>query len=132
MSAVTTTTGLMIGRAGRTVPTTAVRRRPPPARRSHLASGAVYRRRRLAAAALGMGMAVAAGHAGGALGGPPLATPEHRPQVVNEMVRPGDTLWSIAGRLEPDADRRAVVDALVGARGTDVVRPGETITWLGG
>jgi len=110
MSAVTTTTGLVIGPA----------------------SAGVYRRRRLAVAAIALVLLVAAGHAGQALGGPPLAISERRPQVVSEVVRPGDTLWAIAGRLDPDADRRSVVDALVGARGTDVVFPGEIITWLGG
>jgi len=130
MSAVTSS--LVAVPAGRTAPTTVVRGRPVPLRRSHPASGAAYRRRRLAAAALGLGLAVAAGHVGGAFGGPPLATPERRPQVVSETVRRGDTLWSIAGRLDPDTDRREVVDALVAARGSDVIFPGETITWLGG
>jgi hypothetical protein len=45
-------------------------------------------------------------------------------------VEPGDTLWTIADRLAPDADPREVVDALVAARGTTQVLPGETITWL--
>lgn len=132
MSAVMTTPGPSIGRARRTVPTTAVRRRPSSAMRSHRASAAVYRRRRLAAAALALGSVLAVGHAGSALGGPPLATPERRPHVVSHVVRPGDTLWAIAGSLAPDSDRRSVVDALVDARGTDVVVPGETIEWLGG
>lgn len=131
MTAVVATTGFVIGRAGRTVPTTAVRR-DPPARRSNRASAAVYRRRRLAAAAIVLGVLVSAGHAGRALGGPPLAAPGRRPQVVTHVVRPGDTLWSIAARVAPGADRRDVVDALVSARGTDVVVPGETITWLEG
>ena len=113
-------------------PTTAVHRRPVRVQRSHRASAAVYRRRRLVAAAFMTGLVVAAGHAGQAFGGPPLAAPERLPQVVIEVVGPGDTLWSIAGRLDPDADRRSVVDALVEARGTDVVVPGEAITWLGG
>ena len=47
------------------------------------------------------------------------------------VVEPGDTLWSIAAEVAPDADPRAVVDALVAARGTARVLPGETITWLG-
>ncbi len=132
MSAVITTTHPGFGRVRRTVPTTAVRRRPSPATRSHRTSAAVYRRRRFVAAALALGSVMAVGHAGSALGGPPLAAPERLPQVVTHVVRPGDTLWAIAGRLAPDADRRAVVDALVDARGTDVVVPGETIEWLGG
>jgi hypothetical protein len=42
---------------------------------------------------------------------------------------PGDTLWKIAGELDPTADRRAVVDELVAARHTTDLHPGETITW---
>ncbi|GIU90011.1 MAG: hypothetical protein KatS3mg010_1110 [Acidimicrobiia bacterium] len=106
-------------------------RRPSPvrARRSHRAA-AVYRRRRLVAAALGLGVVLAAGHAGAALGGDSLAPVERRPQVVTVVVEPGDTLWSIARRVAPDRDPREVVDALVAARGTAAVVPGEAITWL--
>jgi hypothetical protein len=45
------------------------------------------------------------------------------------VVQPGDSLWSVARRLEPGSDPRAVVDAIVEARGTAEVMPGETITW---
>src|SRR5262245_21421704 len=38
-----------------------------------------------------------------------------------------DTLWSIAGRLGIDADRRVVVDLLAEANGGTAVRPGQ---WL--
>ncbi len=33
------------------------------------------------------------------------------------VVQPGDTLWSIAGGLAPDRDRRAAVDRLAAANG---------------
>jgi nucleoid-associated protein YgaU len=42
------------------------------------------------------------------------AAPRHPRTVV---VRPGDTLWSIARRSEPASDPRAVVDAIAGANG---------------
>ena len=45
------------------------------------------------------------------------------------VVRPGDTLWSIASAVDGDADVRAVIDeiqALNGLRGTDLV-PGQTL-----
>ena len=35
------------------------------------------------------------------------------------MVRPGDTLWSIATRFEPSTDPRVVVDAISSANGVD-------------
>lgn len=98
--------------------------------RSHR-DAAVYRRRRLVAAAVGIGLVLAAGRAGAALGGSTtLAPAERRPQVVTVVVEQGDTLWTIAQRLAPDADTREVVDAIVQARGTAAIMPGETITWL--
>ncbi len=39
----------------------------------------------------------------------------------------GDSLWSIAGTLDLDADRRAVVAALADANGGTVVRPGQRL-----
>ena len=44
---------------------------------------------------------------------------------------PGDTLWKIAGELDPKADPREIVDLLVEARHTTALTPGETIIWLG-
>lgn len=35
------------------------------------------------------------------------------------VVREGDTLWSIAERVAPDADPRPVVDALAAVNGVD-------------
>lgn len=35
------------------------------------------------------------------------------------VVRPGDTLWSIAARFEPSTDPRIVVDAIGSANGVD-------------
>ena len=37
----------------------------------------------------------------------------HGIPVRTYSVRPGDTLWSIAGRLEPAGDRRPLVDRLM-------------------
>jgi len=43
------------------------------------------------------------------------------------VVRPGDTLWSIAQRLQPDADPRPLVDALAERAGSSALRPGQRI-----
>ncbi|WP_369141099.1 LysM peptidoglycan-binding domain-containing protein [Modestobacter versicolor] len=45
------------------------------------------------------------------------------------VVQPGDTLWSIAGEVAPEQDRRAVVDALLDANELDAVDlvPGQVL-----
>ena len=126
------------------------RRRPSPA---------TYRRRRLAAAFTALGVAVVLAQAGVALGGLPLAASERRPTVAVDasrprsvdavsarqtpsvggvdhadgdrlvVVRPGDTLWSIALRFDADADPRPIVDELSAARDGAPLVPGETIRW---
>ncbi|HET9730180.1 MAG TPA: LysM domain-containing protein [Acidimicrobiia bacterium] len=87
-------------------------------------------RRRVLAAVLGLGMALTAARAGAALGGHTLAASGRLPHVRTVVVQPGDTVWSIAHRLEPARDPRGVVDVIVKARGTSAVYPGETIAWL--
>jgi hypothetical protein len=87
----------------------------------------VFRRRRLIAAALGLGIVLAAAHAGTALGGSTTSTPERRPHVVEVVVHEGDTLWSIAERIAPDRDPRNVVDEIAAQRGTADLRAGEQI-----
>jgi hypothetical protein len=101
-------------------------RRPVPA--------TTYRRRRAVAAGLGVAVVLVAAQAGGALGDTPLAVPERRPAVeparpARVVVGPGDSLWSIAERLEPGEDPRPIVDALAEARGGAPLIPGETIVW---
>lgn len=93
---------------------------------------AARRRRRFLALAVVAGLGLAAGHAGTALGGSSLAVPERGPRVLTHVVEPGDTLWEIAGELAPGENRRVVVDAIVEARHTSTIVPGETITWLEG
>ncbi len=43
------------------------------------------------------------------------------------VVEPGDTLWSIAERLDPSADPRAIVDRLERAAGGALLQAGQTI-----
>jgi hypothetical protein len=129
-------TGRSLG-AGSAVPGPAVARftRRP-------VSPAVYWRRRLLVAALVFGLVVGLvlvmAQAGAALGGSSLATPERRPaaqasaadaSLRQVVVRPGDSLWSVATRLAPGSDPRPVVDALVAARHGAPLVPGETIEW---
>lgn len=99
------------------------------ARRGHRPSAATYWRRRVVAVAVGLAALAMAGKAGAALGGSPLAVPERRPAAASQsVVRSGDSLWSIAARLEPGHDPRPVVDALTAARGGAPLVPGEVVT----
>jgi len=101
----------------------------PVARRGARSSAATFWRRRLAAGAVGLAVLVMAGKAGAALGGSPLAAPERGPAVTRHVVQPGDSLWSVAERLEPGRDPRPVVDTLTAARGDGPLVPGEVIRW---
>lgn len=101
----------------------------PVARRGARPSAATFWRRRLVAGAVGLAVLVMAGKAGAALGGSPLASPERAPAATRHVVRPGDSLWSIAERLEPSRDPRPVVDALAAARGNRPLIPGEVVVW---
>lgn len=99
----------------------------------------VYRRRRILAAGLCLlGVAVLlllaqliqAGIGGGPLssadaaaGSPPMIAAGTRDYVV----QPGDTLWTIAGRVDPNGDERPLVDALQRELGTTDIYPGEHI-----
>ena len=93
-----------------------------------------YWRRRLVAVVMVLGILVAVGKVGAALGGAPLVTPERPPAsqpVMSFVVQPGDSLWSIAQRIAPGADPRPIVDALSRQRHDAPLRPGETIEYRG-
>jgi hypothetical protein len=100
-------------------------------------SRGTYLRRRLAVVGLALGLVVVTAEAGVALGGSPLAAPERHPAaailtsptVQPVVVRPGDTLWTIAERLAPGEDPRPVVDEVQVARHGAPLEPGETILW---
>jgi hypothetical protein len=78
-----------------------------------------------------LGIVLTAAHAGVALGGSTTSSSGRspHPHVERVVVRQGDTLWSIAERLAPNSDPRAVVDALAATRGTSDVQAGDTVTW---
>jgi hypothetical protein len=119
-------------------PTTLPRLSAVAAGGSRAVTRATYWRRRLVVVALAVVLVLVMAQAGAALGGS-LATPERRPAVGastaaatgsrNTVVRPGDSLWSVAARLAPGTDPRPVVDALAEARHGTVLVPGETIEW---
>jgi hypothetical protein len=128
MAAIMITTGT----AERRRPTSSPRRHPAVASgRARSISRATYWRRRIAVVVLVIGLVLVMAQAGAALGGSSLAAPERRPTVQRTVVRPGDSLWSVADRLAPDGDPRPVVDALVEARGNASLVPGETVEWGG-
>ena len=75
------------------------------------------RRRRLIALCMMVGlMGVLSGPVANAMGvgGAPEASTSR-----TYVVRPGDTLWSIATRLAPSTDPRIVIEAITSANGLD-------------
>ena len=126
----------------RLVPDAEVRGPSPRQSAQRSTSAAVYRRRRIVATLIAVpvavlvavGVSVGTERAFGALGSlAGLAAPTTAGEVpaTSYVVEPGDTLWDVAQRVAPGSDARPVVDALVEARGTSAVAPGETITWVG-
>ena len=118
------------------VPAAATRRvaLSPSARVRPAPTARTLRRRRLmvllAALTAAVLLVLAASRAAATLGGVPASVPERRPVPAGDtagsasdlgrastatyVVQPGDTLWSIARRLAPDAsDLRPLVDRLV-------------------
>lgn len=93
------------------------------------------RRRRLALGALVVGLLVALAFPVSALGGRPVpaTTPAAgssatRAGATVYVVQPGDTLWSIASRIDGTGDPRSLVKALEARLGTSTVVPGQRIT----
>jgi len=81
------------------------------------------------AAAVAVSVLLALGHAALAAvtAGPDDPGSDGRPGRVVEVVRPGDTMWSLAARLQPHGDLRPTVDGLVAAHGSRPLQPGERI-----
>ncbi|HVA03258.1 MAG TPA: LysM domain-containing protein [Acidimicrobiales bacterium] len=90
------------------------------------------RRRRFLLGTVAAGLLVALALPWSGTGGS-LATPgpaQAGEKVVSQssyVVQPGDTLWSIADRLDPSGDPRAVVARLEAQVGGDNVVPGESL-----
>lgn len=100
--------------------------------RSRAAMAATYRRRRLVAAvglvlaavALVLAVQAAAGVAAGWAA--PSSAPIEGP-VVTVEAQPGDTLWTLARRVQPSGDVRPAVEAMLAERGTAALEVGEEV-----
>jgi LysM repeat protein len=128
-------------------PTSALPYRRPAAQRPDLrliqggrrpASPSELLRRRLVAGLVAVLVVLAVGAAAVAVGRGALAAVVPDPPVSATpgpaatghsavVVRPGDTYWSIARRLQPTGDVRPLVDRLAAGHGNDVLRPGERL-----
>jgi len=96
-------------------------------------SPAVYRRRRFLVSVV-LGLVVSAlsllggeliGRVTGTTGAPVVAAAG---EPVVHIVQPGDTLWSIAGSINPEGrDLRSTVDRLAEAAGGPLLQPGQRI-----
>ena len=97
---------------------------------AHPSTTVYIRRRLLVGAVLATIVAVLALGAGNVLanrGGAPASTSTVRP-AASYLVRPGDTLWSIAEAHRGPVSQVDYVDALVSANGGTMLQIGEVIT----
>ncbi|HKA84615.1 MAG TPA: LysM domain-containing protein [Acidimicrobiales bacterium] len=113
--------------------------RPRPVRRALPDRSTRVRRRRLVALLLAVALVGAIATAGRALLGAAATVQPSSPQPVEAparppvdgqtyLVKPGDTLWSIAAAIAPDSDPRPVVDALREQNGGPDLQVGERLT----
>jgi len=91
----------------------------------------VYRRRRVVAVLMLVSVVAALALAlqglSASFGDGPLADSRQATPTGTYVVQPGDTFWSIAGRLRPDEDPRPLVARMVAAHGSPVLIAGERL-----
>jgi len=85
--------------------------------RSARPTGATYRRRRLLVLGAALVLAALVLAAVSSLQPSPPTLDVEPAATVTYVVEPGDTVWSIAAALAPDADPRPLVDEIVEANG---------------
>ncbi|MGH9229589.1 MAG: LysM peptidoglycan-binding domain-containing protein [Acidimicrobiales bacterium] len=112
---------------------------PRPASRALPDRPTRIRRRRLAALVTAVALIGATVAGGGALLGAASSVEPSSPQPVEApplspavgqtyVVKPGDTLWSIAAAIAPGSDPRPVVHALRAANGAPDIQVGQRLT----
>jgi hypothetical protein len=71
--------------------------------------------------------ALLVGRAGTVLGGGPASVPEHRHGSASYVVKPGDTLWRIAGSLSNGGNVALLVQQLADMNGGGALRVGQRL-----
>jgi len=103
---------------------------PSPVRLPRRRASLEVRRRRTLLAMMGLALVLLALPLGG-FGGTSHSTESAsaaQPHIGTYTVRAGDSLWSIAQRVDPTGDPRPIVSQLAGELGSYTVVPGEQIT----
>jgi hypothetical protein len=87
-----------------------------------------WRRRLVAVGLVVLALTIVAPRFRATLGGAPASAPEGGPVPISYVIEPGDSLWSIARRLQPVGDPRALVAQLEVVAGGVELRPGQVLT----